>query len=46
MRGPKAKAIIKVRNLLKDNKEMSERVLPVDKDHLNVMHIYLDSVGR
>jgi len=46
MRGEKAKAVIKVRDLLKTNEEMKKRVLPVDKDHMNVLHIFLDTVGR
>ena len=38
--------IIKVRDLIKGNKTMEERVKPLDKDHLNILHIFIDTVSR
>lgn len=38
--------IIKVRNLIKGNKQMEERVKLLDKDHLNILHIFVDTVSR
>jgi hypothetical protein len=44
--GDKPEAIVKVRNIIKGNSTLEKRVKNVDKDHLNVMHIFLDTVGR
>ena len=45
-RGEKPEAVIKVRNLLKVKPSLKKRVKNIDEEHLNVMHIFLDTVGR
>lgn len=45
-RGDKPEAVIKVRNLLDKDPKLKERVKNIDSEHLNVMHIFLDTVGR
>jgi hypothetical protein len=40
------KVHIEVRNLIEKNPEIKERVKPVDKDHLNILNIFIDTVGR
>jgi hypothetical protein len=45
-RGKKPKPIIKVRNLIEKDEKIKQRVKKVDKDNLNVLHIFLDTVGR
>ena len=38
--------VIKVRDLIKGNTTMEDRVKPLDKDHLNILHIFIDTVSR
>lgn len=37
---------IKVKNLLERNSTVKARVKPVDKDHLNVLNIFIDTLSR
>lgn len=36
----------KVRNLAERNETIAKRVKPLDKDHLNILHIFVDTVSR
>lgn len=45
-RGKEPKEIIKVRNLLESNVERREKVKKVDKNHLNILNIFVDTVSR
>jgi hypothetical protein len=38
--------IMKIRNLVKRNETVRKRVKLVDKDHLNILRIFLDTVSR
>ena len=39
-------AHIEVRNLITNNPDLRRRVKKVDKDHLNILEIFIDTVGR
>lgn len=38
--------ILKVRNLIDKDEELKKRVKKLDKDHLNILHIFIDTVSR
>lgn len=40
------KPVIKVRNMLKNDPDLKNRVKKVDKDHLNILNIFIDTVSR
>jgi hypothetical protein len=37
---------IKLKNLMERDNEVKERVKPWDKDHYNILHIFVDTVSR
>jgi hypothetical protein len=42
----KGDLILKVRNLIDKDPEIKKRVQKLDKDHLNILHIFVDTVSR
>jgi hypothetical protein len=45
-RKPEVDYHIRVRNIIKKDPNLQKRVLKVDKDHLNIMEIFIDTVSR
>jgi hypothetical protein len=38
--------VIKLRNLIEKDAAVKNRVKDLDKDHLNILHIFIDTVSR
>ena len=43
---PKGKLVLKVRDLIKKDPNVRERVKKLDKQHFNILHLFVDTVSR